>query len=58
MKIIWRNNKMIYKNKNSIKLNDKVAIVTGASEGLGSQISKTLCKAGANIVLGARNKKA
>lgn len=48
---------MIYKNKNSIKLNDKVAIVTGASEGLGSQISKTLCKAGANIVLGARNKK-
>ena len=37
-----------------IDLSGRVALVTGASSGLGSQFAKTLAKAGAGVVLAAR----
>lgn len=40
-----------------MKLKDKVAIVTGASEGIGEQIALKLAKEGVNLALIARNKK-
>lgn len=38
-----------------MNLQDKVAIVTGASRGLGEQISRDLARAGAHLVLAARD---
>ena len=38
------------------KLNGKVAVVTGASRGLGSAIAKTLAKAGAQVILTSRKR--
>ncbi|HJL15629.1 MAG TPA: glucose 1-dehydrogenase [Sandaracinaceae bacterium LLY-WYZ-13_1] len=37
-----------------IHLNDKVAIVTGASRGIGAEIAKTFARAGAKVVLASR----
>src|SRR5215475_11369257 len=37
-----------------IDLSGRVALVTGASSGLGTQFAKTLAKAGAGVVLAAR----
>lgn len=37
---------------------DKVAIITGASRGIGKSIAKNFAKSGANLVLSARNAKA
>ena len=39
----------------SIQLNGKVAIITGANQGLGLEISRKFVKAGASIVMCARN---
>src|SRR6266516_4465651 len=36
---------------NSNKLNDKVAVVTGASKGIGAAIAKQLAMAGAKVVV-------
>ena len=36
------------------RLDDKVAIVTGASSGLGVAFAKALAEAGADVALGAR----
>jgi NAD(P)-dependent dehydrogenase (short-subunit alcohol dehydrogenase family) len=36
------------------RLDDRVAVVTGASSGLGVQIARSLAEAGADVVLGAR----
>lgn len=38
----------------SINLNDKVAIITGASRGIGAAIARTYAAAGAKVVLSAR----
>jgi NAD(P)-dependent dehydrogenase (short-subunit alcohol dehydrogenase family) len=38
----------------SFRLDDKVALVTGASSGLGARFSKVLTEAGASVVLAAR----
>jgi NAD(P)-dependent dehydrogenase (short-subunit alcohol dehydrogenase family) len=38
----------------TIDLSGRVAFVTGASSGLGAQFARTLCKAGAAVVLAAR----
>lgn len=37
-----------------IHLNDKVAIVTGASRGIGAEIARTFARAGAKVVLASR----
>src|SRR5262245_2853541 len=37
-------------------LNGKVAVITGASKGIGKAIAKTLAQQGCNIVLNGRNK--
>ena len=39
-------------------LNDKTAIVTGASRGIGAAIAQRLCEAGANVVLCSRSAEA
>ena len=38
-----------------IDLSGRVALVTGASSGLGTQFAKTLASAGAAVVLAGRN---
>ena len=42
----------------SYNLNNKIAIVTGASRGIGSAIAKTLAKNGVKVALNARNSEA
>ena len=37
-------------------LYEKIAVVTGASKGLGAAIAETLAKAGAHVVLTSRSK--
>ena len=39
---------------NRFRLDGKVAVVTGASSGLGVAFTKALAEAGADVVLGAR----
>lgn len=43
---------------NSLNLNGKVAIITGASKGIGASIAKTLAKAGAKLVVSSRKQEA
>ena len=38
-------------------LNKKVALITGGSMGIGAEIAKEFCKAGAKVILIARNEK-
>ena len=42
----------------SYSLNNKIAIVTGASRGIGSAIAKLLAKNGVKVALNARNSEA
>ena len=39
------------------KLDNKIALITGASRGLGWSMAQSLAKAGAHVVLNARNEK-
>lgn len=43
---------------NSVDLSGKIALVTGASKGIGAAVAKAYAKAGAHVVLIARNKSA
>lgn len=45
------------KCKNQIRLDGKLAIVTGANSGLGYEIAKELYARGANVILACRNVK-
>ena len=40
----------------SIDLDKRIAMVTGASSGLGAQFARTLSRAGATVVLASRRK--
>jgi len=40
-----------------ISLKDKVALITGASQGIGAAVAKAYAKAGAHVILVARNQK-
>ena len=42
----------------AFKLNGKVAIVTGASRGIGARIATALAEVGADVVMGARSEEA
>ncbi|MEY2429947.1 MAG: hypothetical protein QOJ40_2832, partial [Verrucomicrobiota bacterium] len=44
-------------DKNSFDLSGKVAIVTGASRGLGQYFGRALARAGANLVITSRDAK-
>jgi len=46
-----------YKMTDLFDLSGNVAIVTGASRGLGREMSMALAEAGANVVIGSRNEK-
>ena len=46
------------KYKNLFDLNDKVAIVTGASKGIGASIAKAFAEFGANVVVSSRSQDA
>ncbi|CAI3948063.1 Acyl-coenzyme A synthetase/AMP-(fatty) acid ligase (Acs) (PDB:4B2O) (PUBMED:14638756) [Commensalibacter communis] len=41
-----------------IDLNNKVALVTGAAQGIGFETAKTLCQAGAQVIISDINKAA
>lgn len=45
-------------NNPSFDLSNKVALITGASRGIGLAIAETLAKAGASVVLSSRNQEA
>jgi len=40
-----------------ISLNNKIALITGASQGIGAAVAKAYAKAGAHVILVARNQK-
>lgn len=43
--------------RNKVKLNGKIAIVTGANSGIGYQVTAELLRRGATVILGCRNLK-
>lgn len=43
------------KCRNKVRLDGKIAIVTGANTGLGYEIAKELCNRGAEVVFACRN---
>src|SRR5437879_6002761 len=45
----------VHPMRNRMRLQDKVALVTGASQGLGQHLSLELAAQGAKVVLAARN---